>query len=156
VATGAYTSGTAISFRGVQVTVTGAPATGDQYDVAAAGTTDVFAALDQTLSSIALGSNSDAARAQLNSALGGALQQIDQSLDHISSVRAQVGSRLSLLDDLQSTRTSRLTDIKTSTSQLSDLDYASAIATMNQQSVSLQAAQQSFASVAKLSLFNYL
>jgi flagellar hook-associated protein 3 FlgL len=156
VATGAYTSGTAISFRGVQVTVTGTPATGDQYDVDTAGTTDVFASLDQVLNGIALSSNSDASRAQLNSALGGALQQLDQSLDHISSVRSQVGSRLSLLDDLQSTRTSRLADIQTSTSQLSDLDYASAVATMNQQSVSLQAAQQSYASVAKLSLFNYL
>jgi flagellar hook-associated protein 3 FlgL len=57
---------------------------------------------------------------------------------------------------MTSTRDSRTTDIATSTSQLSDLDYASAVAKMNQQYVGLQAAQQSYAQISKLSLFNYL
>jgi flagellar hook-associated protein 3 FlgL len=49
-----------------------------------------------------------------------------------------------------------LQDIATSQSQLQDLDYASAISRMNQQMVGLQAAQQSFSTIARLTLFNYL
>jgi flagellar hook-associated protein 3 FlgL len=36
------------------------------------------------------------------------------------------------------------------------LDYASAITKMNQQMLSLEAAQSSFAKVSKLSLFNFI
>jgi flagellar hook-associated protein 3 FlgL len=42
------------------------------------------------------------------------------------------------------------------TSDLRDLDYASAITKMNQQLVGLQAAQQSYARISQLSLFDYL
>ena len=41
-------------------------------------------------------------------------------------------------------------------SQLSDLDYAAAISTMNQQMLGLQAAQQAYAKISQLSLFQYL
>jgi flagellar hook-associated protein 3 FlgL len=156
VATGPFVSGNAISFRGVQVTISGVPATGDRFSINAASTTDVFSSLDSLVNSLSQGANGDAASAKLNTALGGAIQQLDQSLDHFSSVRAQVGARLSTIDDMTSTRDSRTTDIATSTSQLSDLDYASAVSKMNQQYVGLQAAQQSYAQISKLSLFNFL
>jgi flagellar hook-associated protein 3 FlgL len=97
-----------------------------------------------------------AARARQTTALSGSLQQLDQSLDHLSSVRSEVGARLALVDDLASTRQARLADIATSQSQLRDLDYASAISRMNLQMVGLQAAQQSFTTIARLSLFDYL
>jgi len=46
--------------------------------------------------------------------------------------------------------------MKTVLSATEDVDYAEAITQLNQQSVSLQAAQQTFSQVKKLSLFNYL
>jgi flagellar hook-associated protein 3 FlgL len=156
VASGSYTSGGAISFRGVQVAVSGVPATGDSFSISTASTTDMFSQLDAIVAALGNTASGDAARAQLTTALGGSLQQIDQTLDHISSVRAEVGARLSLADDLTATRQTRLQDIATSQSQLQDLDYASAISRMNQQMVGLQAAQQSFSTIARLTLFNYL
>jgi flagellar hook-associated protein 3 FlgL len=156
VASGSYTSGGAIGFRGVQVAVTGVPATGDSFTIGTATTTDMFTQLDAIVATLGNATSGDAARAQLTTALGGSLLQIDQTLDHISSVRAQVGARLSLADDLSATRQARLQDIATTQSQLQDLDYASAISKMNQQMVGLQAAQQSFSVIARLSLFNYL
>ncbi|MDO8701822.1 MAG: flagellin, partial [Undibacterium sp.] len=41
-------------------------------------------------------------------------------------------------------------------SDLQDLDYAKAITELNQQQVTLQAAQQSFVKTSSLSLFNYI
>lgn len=156
VATGAYQGGGAIAFRGVQVSVSGVPAAGDSFTVQSAGTEDVFTTLDAAVTALRAGGSTDSLRAQLASALGGTLQQLDQAHERLLSVRAGVGARLAMLDDVDSARANQATDLATTVSGLQDLDYASAIARMNQQFVSLQAAQQSYASIAKLSLFNYL
>ena len=156
VASGNYTSGGAIAFRGVQLRVSGAPAAGDSFSVRPAGTEDVFTTLDRVVSALRAGTNTDAARAQLASALNGSLQQIDQASDHLLAVRASVGARLSLLADGDSARATQGTDLASAVSGLQDLDYTTAISKMSQQYVGLQAAQQSYASISKLSLFNYL
>jgi flagellar hook-associated protein 3 FlgL len=156
IASGAYSAGGAINFRGVQVTADGAPAAGDSFTIAPAGTTDVFATLSQLASALQNNSGSDASRAILHTQLGSGLLQIDSALDQVSNVRSAVGSRLGLIDDVASTRQSRISEIQSSSSQLRDLDYASAVSRMNQQMVGLQAAQQSYAMISKLSLFNYL
>jgi flagellar hook-associated protein 3 FlgL len=153
---GAYASGGTINFRGVQIAISGAPVAGDSFSVATATTTDLFSQLDALVTTLGQAGSGVAARARLTTALGGSLQQLDQSLDHLSGVRAEVGARLSMVDDLATTRQARLADIAASQSQLRDLDYASAISKMNQQMVGLQAAQQSFTTIARLSLFNYL
>lgn len=156
VASGSYSSGGTIAFQGIQVSISGTPATGDSFQVAPATTTDMFSLLEEFADVLEGGNYSEAARAQLNTALAGVLQQVDQSLDHLSSVRSVVGVRLALISDLASTRDARQADVAGSISQLQDLDYASAVTRMNQQYVGLQAAQQAYVKVAGLSLFNYL
>ena len=46
--------------------------------------------------------------------------------------------------------------LEQSLSEVQDLDYAEAVSRLNQQLLSLQAAQQAFVKVQGLSLFNYL
>jgi flagellar hook-associated protein 3 FlgL len=156
IASGAYAPGGAINFMGVQVTADGAPAAGDRFSIQPAGTTDIFAALNQVVSALQLNSGSESSRALLHTRLGAGMLQIDNALSQVANVRSQVGSRLALLDDVGATRDSRVTEIQTSISQLRDLDYASAVSKMNLQLVGLQAAQQSYSMISKLSLFNYL
>lgn len=156
VASGNYSSGGAIAFHGAQLSVSGVPAAGDTYTIASAGTRDVFSTLDGIVTTLQAGASNDAARAQLNSALNGSLQQLDQASQQLLTVRSQVGARLSMLDDADGTRQSELVNLQTSAGQLGGLDYAAAVSRMSQQTVALQAAQQSFVTIAKLSLFNYL
>jgi flagellar hook-associated protein 3 FlgL len=156
VASGSYVDGGTIAFRGVQVSVSGTPATGDAFTVAPAATQDVFTTLDQLASALAGGASNDASRARLTTSLNASLQQIDQAMANFSTVRATVGARLSLLSDAETARQGRSADLTTAMSNLQDLDYASAVSRMNQQYVSLQAAQQSYASISKLSLFSFL
>ena len=156
VASGNYTSGGAIAFNGVQVSIIGAPAAGDTFTIATAGTRDIFSTLDGIVTALQGGASNDALRAQLNSSLNGSLQQLDQATEQLLTVRSQVGARLSTLDDADGARQAQLTDLQISAGQLVGLDYAAAVSKMSQQTVALQAAQQSFASIAKLSLFNYL
>jgi flagellar hook-associated protein 3 FlgL len=153
VSSGAYTSGSAIAFEGVQVTVTGAPATGDQFTVAAAGTASVFStlsALVSTLTSTTLNS------AQLTTQVGTALQQLQGAVAHMGDVQASVGSRVDVITSAQSSAQTQQTNLQSSVSSLQDVDYAAAVTQLNTEEVSLQAAQESYASLAKLSLFNYL
>jgi flagellar hook-associated protein 3 FlgL len=63
---------------------------------------------------------------------------------------------LNALDRQESINSDSVLNTKTVLSATEDLDYAEAISKLNQQTVALQAAQQTFTQVKKLSLFNYL
>jgi flagellar hook-associated protein 3 FlgL len=153
VGSGSYTSGDAIAFNGVQVTVTGTPAAGDQFTVAPAGTASVFSTLSglvATLNSTTLNS------AQMTTQIQTAMQQLQGAVSHMGDVQASVGSRVNAITASQSSAQTQQTNLQTSISGLSDVDYAAAVTQLNTEEVSLQAAQESYASMAKLSLFNYL
>jgi flagellar hook-associated protein 3 FlgL len=153
---GTYAPGTAIAFNGVQATISGAPASGDRFTVEAAGSKDVFALLDSVAGRLVASTGSAAQRANFSSFIGGALQQLDQSLTQVQSARSGVGARLSRLDTVDTARSNYELELSSSLSDLQDLDYAEAVTRMNQQLVALQAAQASYARVAQLSLFDYL
>lgn len=157
VATGTYTSGNAIDFNGAEVKIIGTPAAGDSFSVAPSGTEDVFTTLQNVYNALTSPANAtDAGRAQITTQLTGSLKQLDNAMDHVDSVRATVGARLSMLDSVTSAQGARSIDVQSEISQLRDTDYTSTAAKMSQQFLGLQAAQQSYASIAKLSLFNYL
>lgn len=156
VTSGAYTSGAAIEFNGVRVNVSGTPALGDTFSVLEAQPEDAFTTLQKLVDALGTPSGSPDLKAQLATTLGNSLQQLDQVTDHMLNVRSQIGARLSTLDDADSARDVLSVDLKTSLSDLRDLDYAQALTQMNQQLVGLQAAQMSYSKIAQLSLFNYL
>jgi flagellar hook-associated protein 3 FlgL len=155
---GTYTGapGSVVSFNGVQVGLSGTPASGDTFTVSQAGTQDVFSAIDGMISSLQSSVGNDAQRAQFNTQMNASMQQVDQAAAQLSTVHSQLGARLSMLGDTDNSRANALTDLQAESAKLSDLDYASAVSKMSQQILGLQAAQQAFASTSKLSLFNYL
>ena len=156
VASGAYTPGDAIDVNGVRVVVSRTPAVGDTFSVNESRNESVFDTVDRVIDVLRDPANTPAAVAQLSTTLEGSLQQIDQASDHMLGVRGQVGARLSSLDTADSAREDVGIDIAASLSDLQDLDYAEALARMNQQLVGLQAAQLSYSQISQLSLFNYL
>jgi flagellar hook-associated protein 3 FlgL len=156
VATGAYTPGTAISFRGVQVEIGGTPATGDTFAVNKSAAQDIFQTVNAAIAALQQPTGSAAANAKLTTLLGATIQQVDQSNGHLLGVRAEVGSRLSSLDDADAARQDLGVDLQSSLSDLRDLDYASALTKLSQQTTGLQAAQLSYTKISQLSLFNYL
>jgi flagellar hook-associated protein 3 FlgL len=81
---------------------------------------------------------------------------LDQDLNAALAVRATMGSRLNELDALQATGDQLGLQFKQTLSKIQDTDYNKAITDLTQQQLILQVAQQSFAQVSKLSLFNYL
>jgi len=158
VSTGTYnaSNGGSVAFDGVEVGITGAPAAGDKFTVSSSGTQSVFDTLDSLVSSLNTAGSSSASRAQLSSSLGGALQQVSQALNQVSTVTSNVGSRISLISSVNNSLSSASVTIQTQISNLSGLDYAAATSQYSQEYVALQAAEQSYADINQLSLFKYL
>ncbi|TAK64315.1 flagellar hook-associated protein FlgL [Methylobacter sp.] len=90
------------------------------------------------------------------SQLGGVLGDLDAALDNFLEIRTSVGARMNALDNQEAQNEKFVLDTKTTLSETHDLDYADAISRFQLQSTALQAAQQTFAKVKGLSLFNYL
>lgn len=84
------------------------------------------------------------------------LRDLDKAIERMSTVQVSIGARLNTLDVQQDLNDAYIIDHKTIVSEISDLDYAEAISQFNLQQTALQAAQQSYAKVQGLSLFNYL
>jgi flagellar hook-associated protein 3 FlgL len=156
VSTGTYTQNSTISFNGANISMTGMPAQNDSFSIARSRSEDMFTTLSNLATTLESSTLTSAERARFNSDMATILQQLDQTGDHLLSVRAEVGARLSSIDGAQEALADRKVELETTTSQLRDLDYAEAVSRMNQQLVGLQAAQASYSKIAQLSLFDYL
>jgi flagellar hook-associated protein 3 FlgL len=154
VASGTYKDGDTISFNGAQVSINGTPAAGDTFTIAApAGTTSAFSSLTNliaTLNSTTLNSG------QFATAVGNAIQQINNTITNFSNVSASVGARLNSITTAQTTAQANQTSLKANISTITNTDYAAATTQLSTQELALQAAQESYASIAKLSLFQFL
>lgn len=84
------------------------------------------------------------------------LDNMNTSLDTLTSARARMGSKMNAIDQQRSINNDGLTSLDTSLTKLKDLDYAEAISRLNAQTTGLQAAQQAYVKVQGLSLFNFL
>jgi flagellar hook-associated protein 3 FlgL len=77
-------------------------------------------------------------------------------MERIGVAEAKTGARLKPLDSQTNENESYLNAMKTTLSDIQDLDYAEAISRFEQQLLALQASQQTFVKIEGLSLFNYL
>ncbi len=143
-------SGTTLSFNGLDVDVSGAPADGDSFEVFAASK-NVFQNL-----AIFVDSLERPGASGMEGAVAFTLDSMDAGLENVLRVRSSVGSQLLEIDNLDSVGSDLDLQYESRLSQLQDVDYAKAISDLTLQSTYLQAAQQSFMKVSNLSLFNYL
>lgn len=147
-----YVSGQAIAFDGMQMTVQGAPASGDSFTVAPSTNVSLF----KTLSDLIATLNTPVAGSNLTNGLNVGINNLDSALSNVLNTRATLGLRLNELDALQTTGDNMSLQLKQSLSALQDTNVTQSISDLNQQQTTLQAAQKSFAQVSNLSLFTYI
>jgi flagellar hook-associated protein 3 FlgL len=152
-----YTSGQAISFDGLQVTLTGQPATGDTFNVAPSTNQSVFTTVQNLVTALqGVATGTTASQAKLNNSVNNAINNIDQALDHTSTVRADIGGRLNSITTQLSVSGAQQIQLKTSISTLQSLDYASAITSLDEQNTTMTASMQAYTLTQGLSLFKFL
>jgi flagellar hook-associated protein 3 FlgL len=157
VTTGTFTSGQAISFSGVQVTLTGQPAAGDSFSVAPSTDQSIFTTVQNLVNALQQqGTTSAAGEAQLNNSINVAINNIDQALNQSETVQSSVGARLNSITTQQSMAGSQQVQLKESISNLQSLNFASAITSLDQQNTTLSAAMQAFTLTQGLTLFKFI
>ena len=151
-----FTPGQSISFLGVSMTITGAPAANDSFGVAPAQNTDIFSMLEELANTLESDDAIAGSSATFQLGISASIANLDAGLERVVGVRAEVGTRLQALDTAADFRDSEEVDLKALISSLQDVDYAAAISQLNQQYTGLQAAQAAYSKFAQLSLFDYL
>lgn len=96
----------------------------------------------------------------INNSDGAAMQQgikeMTDLMNGLTLAHADIGTDMNVVDQQTNVIEDTVLNLKTTISSVEDLDYAAAITKMNQQMLSLEAAQSSFSKMSQLTLFNYL
>lgn len=151
-----YTAGSPISFGGMQMSVDGTPAAGDTFDVKPSRRQSVFATLVDSINLLNTSAATGSAKARLATGLTQSIANIDHAFDRLQNIHTDIGTRMAETDALESVNSNQSLVFKTQLSKLRDIDYAATISTMSSQQQSLSAAQQSYAKITKLTLFDFI
>jgi flagellar hook-associated protein 3 FlgL len=156
VTSGSYTTGQTISFGGLQVTLTGAPAAGDSFSVTPSVNQSVFTTVQNLVTALQQSTSTPSGQTQLNNSINSAINNIDQALTQSQNIQSTVGARLNSITTQQSVAASQQVQLKQSISTLQSLDYPTAITSLDSQQTTLSAAMQAFTLTQGLSLFKFL
>ena len=127
-----FVSGESFDFNGIEFTIGGAPNIGDSFNI-------------------------DKPENDRRATILSNLQiEIDQGIKNIDNIRSDVGSRLNVIDREELVQLSFKRVLIDNLTSLEDIDIYEAITNLELSSTGLQAAQQSFAKIQNLSLFNYI
>ncbi len=156
VASGSYTAGSAIQFRGVSLSFSGTPASGDSFSVGSSQPKDVFSSLQDLIDAVQNPRTTPGQSAQAQSAIYNAQLALGNNANQITNINASVGSRLDTVNAASASLTQQSTDTQQALSSLSGTDMAAAASQLSLQTTVLQASQLAFSKVQGLSLFNYI
>ena len=84
------------------------------------------------------------------------VSEVDSLQNGISEGLGQIGADLNVIDMQNNVLDQVILRLKTTRSDVEDLDYTTAITKMNKDQLALEAAQSSFAKISQLSLFKYM
>ena len=141
---------TTLPTKAVDGTITPSPANGDTINISPQ--TSVFSVIDKAIAEIKAAPNSHAAA----QAISQALANVDIGLERMSNIRSYAGELLNRADRITGDQEKRSVQLESDRSRAEDLDMIKGISDFQNQQTGYQAALQTYASVQKLSLFNYI
>lgn len=150
-----YVAGQSYGFTGMEVSIDGTPAVGDQIVLNNEPEVSVFEAIKRAIDWVNV-PNPANTTAEHAADYGHVLSQVNASLSHISTRQGDAGINLQLLNTQSTYHLDNEILMEQGRSSIEDLDYATAITEFEQARVALQAAQQTYAQVQNLSLFNFI
>lgn len=151
-----YNSGDEIVAAGIGFKISGEPEPGDEFLVNSSekqSLTDTIFRLMDGLDNLA---DNPTDAATLENLLEDTLNNLAFAQSSISQIRSEVGARLNVIENTSSLAADVDLVSKGVLSELSDVDFAEAVSRLSLQSFLLETAQQSYAKIQNLSLFNQL
>ena len=156
-----YKSGDAIRVGGMDVVITGAPADGDGFTVTDSQRTDLFSVLDSAIATARNSGQMDGSTAfgELAHGLAKVQAEIDTAMNRVSTVRSYAGDLMKQSDRIGETllaRNEQMESQRAAAEDMNDSEYIAALSRLQNQQLTVSAAMQSYASIQKLSLFNFI
>ncbi len=148
-----YTAGDTITVGGMSMKISGNLATGDSFTLAPSQRTDLFSVLDNVIAGVKNGATDAGAMQQ---ALGRGLNELDAGMSRVQAMRSFAGDQLNRADRLEDDMKNQVDQQEAARSRAEDIDMIKALSDVDMQKVGMQAALQSYASIQKLSLFNFI
>lgn len=149
-----YVEGQKLVVAGVEITLSGTPESGDQVMTRSSpkqSITDTLYRLAEGLNTL---QDTTTDSATLKTLLEDSLTNLDYALDSVSRVQSKIGARLNVVDNTRSLSADIKLVNQEVLSSLKDVDMAEAISRLSLQTTLLEAAQQSYTTISRLSLFN--
>jgi len=154
VTTAPYVSGQAITVDGMTVSVSGAPANGDQFQIApSTPTLSVFDTLDKAVADLSAPARTGSQVAQ---SIGDSLRDLDSTMSNLQAARSAAGEVLNSIDSTGARLSSQKLASQTEQSNAEDVDMVHAISDFQNKQSGYDAALKSYAMVQRLSLFQYV
>ena len=151
-----YQSGEPFVVAGVEATITGA-APGDVFNLEINEKQSVFGTIENLISGLnSIDKTSPDGQAAYDDLIANSLINLDNAQESIILKQTELGGRMNAVESTKTFLEDSSVYSNEIRSQLQDVDYAEAISNLSFQSFVLQAAQQSFAQVSQLSLFDRL
>ena len=156
-----YKEGAAISVAGMDVVIKGQPVAGDGFTIKPSTTISTFEALDRAIAAVRDNANPDGSTAYGTLAHGitQSLSELDIALNRVSTVRGLAGDLLNQAQRMSNTLLAREEQVeaqRVAAEQYDSEGMVRAISQMQTQQTAVSAALQSYASIQKLSLLNYI
>lgn len=151
-----YTSGSPIELKGMRFEVSGEPENGDTFAVTSGDQQSIFGTMEKMIEGLETHPNTSDGREALKDTIDQGLANLQNAEDRATEIQAGVGTRLNTVESTKEFLKDSDLLAEETLSNLEDVDYAEAISRLTQQSFTLKAAQQSFAQISRLSLFDAL
>ncbi len=157
----AYKSGEPINVAGMKLTITGEPKAGDTFTVKSSEPQSIFDVLDQAIVGVKNNVKTDGTTAHggLAHDIAKSLAEIDTAANRVSTVRGVAGDLLNQAKRMGNTLLQRDEQMEAQRVAAEDYDSAGMVKALSQlksQETAVSAALQSYASIQKLSLFDYI
>ncbi|MDX3904104.1 MAG: flagellar hook-associated protein FlgL [Pigmentiphaga sp.] len=158
VGAGDLAGGQVVEIAGVQIGFAGRPADGDRLTFGPAASQSVFDTLDQAIAALSLPASATESTARAN-ALYEVNVNLNGALNRLLEARSSVGSRLNEIESATSAGEVRSDQLTGEISQVvgADIDTMTELTgELAKRTYTVQAAQQTYAQIARLSIFNFL
>jgi len=151
-----YMDGGSVEVAGAQVELSGAQ-DGDGFVLKTTQKQSVFTTIEKLISGLeGIDKSSPGGQADYDVLIADSLSNLDNAQESIILKQTELGGRMNAVETTKNFLADSSVYTNEIRSQLQDVDYAEAISNLSFQSFVLQAAQQSFAQVSQLSLFDRL
>jgi flagellar hook-associated protein 3 FlgL len=151
-----YSPGQELVVEGAKFKIAGDPEPGDTFIVRSSpkqSLVDTVAGLIEGLRSL---QDNPIDSASLNVLIENSLSNLDFAQSSVSEVTSEIGGRLNTLENIENLHADVDLVSQEVLSELQDIDFAEAVSRLSLESFLLEASQQSFTQINRLSLFNSL